>query len=71
MFNPELPCRTPGSYLRRFAWGDANVLDPEHTDFQLLREAILDTHTKVLRTSTREVFYERYRTERLLAKQKV
>ena len=69
---------------RRFAWGAADVFNPKHSDFVVLREAILSTYIKVslvcsqslpgaltvqaLRTNTREVLYEQFRTERLLAK---
>jgi septin family protein len=57
-------------------------MSPEQSDFVALRDAVLDTHLKVsravsrissqkaLRSTTREVLYEQYRTERLLENQK-
>ncbi|WVQ71908.1 hypothetical protein IAR50_001450 [Cryptococcus sp. DSM 104548] len=53
---------------RQFPWGTASVLDPEHSHFGLLLDNILGEYTKVLRNKTREVLYENFRTERLLAK---
>lgn len=55
-------------FVRTFAWGEADAVDPSHSDFSALVEAVLETNSKVLRTRTREVLYERYRTERLLGK---
>ncbi|TYJ58098.1 hypothetical protein B9479_001194 [Cryptococcus floricola] len=54
--------------VRQFPWGTATVLEPEHSHFGLLLDNILGEYTKVLRNKTREVLYENYRTERLLAK---
>ncbi|EAL22862.1 hypothetical protein CNBB0830 [Cryptococcus deneoformans B-3501A] len=54
------------SFLRKFAWGEASALNPAHSDFIALIEAVLGDYSKVLRTRTREVLYESYRTERLL-----
>jgi septin family protein len=45
-----------------------DVLDPIHCDFAALRTAVLSTHMKVLKTHTREVLYEKFRTEKLLAR---
>ncbi|ODO10961.1 hypothetical protein I350_01560 [Cryptococcus amylolentus CBS 6273] len=53
--------------VRQFPWGTATVLEPEHSHFGLLLDNILGDYTKVLRNRTREVLYENYRTERLLA----
>ncbi|WVQ78629.1 hypothetical protein IAT38_000716 [Cryptococcus sp. DSM 104549] len=53
-------------HTRHFAWGSASVLDPAHSDFVALRDAVLGEYSKVLRTTTREVMYESYRTEKLL-----
>ncbi|KAN0087630.1 Septin domain containing protein [Tylopilus felleus] len=57
-----------GVFTRKFRWGTVDVLDPAHCDFAALRTAILLTHMKVLKIHTREVLYEKYRTEKLLAK---
>jgi len=57
-----------GVFVRRFRWGTVDVLDPTHCDFAALRTAVLSTHMKVLKTHTREVLYEKFRTEKLLAR---
>ena len=57
-----------GVFVRRFRWGTVDVLDPKHCDFAALRTAIFSTHMKVLKTHTKEVLYEKYRTEKLLAR---
>ncbi|KXN88072.1 Septin-9 [Leucoagaricus sp. SymC.cos] len=62
------PADMKGVFVRRFRWGTVDVLDPEHCDFAALRTAILSTHLKVLKVHTREVLYEKYRTEKLLAR---
>jgi len=56
-----------GVFTRKFRWGTVDVLDPKHCDFAALRTAVLSTHLKVLKIRTREVLYEKYRTEKLLA----
>ncbi|THG94249.1 hypothetical protein EW145_g8178, partial [Phellinidium pouzarii] len=57
-----------GVFVRRFRWGVVDVLDPMHCDFAALRTAVLSTHFKVLKMNTKEVLYEKYRTEKLLAR---
>ncbi|KAI0771391.1 Septin-domain-containing protein [Irpex lacteus] len=57
-----------GVFTRKFRWGTVDVLDPEHCDFAALRTAVLSTHMKMLKIRTKEVLYERYRTEKLLAR---
>ncbi|KAI0087872.1 Septin-domain-containing protein [Irpex rosettiformis] len=57
-----------GMFTRKFRWGTVDVLDPEHCDFAALRTAVLSTHMKMLKIRTKEVLYERYRTEKLLAR---
>ncbi|KAG0700138.1 Septin-domain-containing protein [Suillus ampliporus] len=57
-----------GVFTRKFRWGTVDVLNPDHCDFPALRTAILLTHLKVLKVHTREVLYEKYRTEKLLAR---
>lgn len=62
------PADLKGVFLRKFRWGVVDVLDPNHCDFAALRTAVLSTHMKLLKTRTKEVLYEKYRTEKLLAK---
>ncbi|KAF9450589.1 Septin-domain-containing protein, partial [Macrolepiota fuliginosa MF-IS2] len=62
------PADMKGAFLRKFRWGTVDVLDPKHCDFAALRTAILSTHLKILKVHTREVLYEKYRTEKLLAR---
>ncbi|KAG7445752.1 septin family protein [Guyanagaster necrorhizus] len=57
-----------GVFVRRFRWGTVDVLDPNHCDFAALRTAVLCTHLNVLKSHTKEVLYEKYRTEKLLAR---
>lgn len=57
-----------GVFIRRFRWGALDALDPRHSDFPALRWCILGSHAGRLRTATREVLYEAYRTEKLLAR---
>jgi len=57
-----------GVFTRKFRWGTVDVLDPNHCDFAALRTAVLSTHLKLLKTHTKEILYEKYRTEKLLAR---
>ncbi|KAK7469270.1 hypothetical protein VKT23_003755 [Stygiomarasmius scandens] len=57
-----------GVFIRKFRWGTVDVLNPDHCDFAALRTAVLSTHLRVLKTHTKEVLYEKYRTEKLLAR---
>ncbi|KAK0243989.1 septin family protein [Armillaria nabsnona] len=70
--NPTFLHGTPedlkGIFVRKFRWGTIDVLDPSHCDFAALRTAVLSTHLNVLKTHTKEVLYEKYRTEKLLAR---
>ncbi|TFK74332.1 GTP binding protein [Pluteus cervinus] len=50
---------------RVYPWGIAEVDDPEHSDFQRLRGAILGSHLNDLKSLTEDVLYETYRTEKL------
>lgn len=36
-----------GLFVRKFRWGQVDVLDPNHCDFAALRTAVLSTHLKV------------------------
>lgn len=61
VFSPE-----PGlGFNRKFRWGKANASNHRHSDLPHVRDGIIQA-TEWLRTSTREVVYERFRTERLL-----
>ncbi|RKP11003.1 Septin-type guanine nucleotide-binding (G) domain-containing protein, partial [Thamnocephalis sphaerospora] len=50
---------------RRYPWGNILVMNPDHCDVSVLRTALLDTQRRVLRDTTVEDIYERYRTERM------
>ncbi|RKP25350.1 Septin-type guanine nucleotide-binding (G) domain-containing protein, partial [Syncephalis pseudoplumigaleata] len=50
---------------RRYPWGDVLVMKPAHCDVAVLRTLLLDTQRRLLRDTTVEVLYERYRTERM------
>ncbi|KAJ1672486.1 Cell division control protein 11, partial [Spiromyces aspiralis] len=45
-----------------FAWGELHLMNPEHSDFALLRTLLLDSHLQSLRDWTLEFHYENYRT---------
>ncbi|KAI9058282.1 hypothetical protein FKP32DRAFT_1582289 [Trametes sanguinea] len=62
------PADLKGVFVRKFRWGTVDVLSPEHCDFAALRTAVLSTHMKMLKIRTKEVLYEKYRTEKLLAR---
>lgn len=62
------PADLKGMFLRKFRWGTVDVLDPNHCDFAALRTAVLSTHMKMLKIRTKEVLYEKFRTEKLLAR---
>ncbi|CAE6460439.1 unnamed protein product [Rhizoctonia solani] len=55
-------------FTRKYRWGTIDVLDPAHCDVGVLRGVVLGSHMKALKTHTREVMYERFRTEKLLAR---
>ncbi|CAG8576027.1 9255_t:CDS:2 [Funneliformis caledonium] len=53
---------------RQYAWGIIDCLNPIHCDFLVLRNVLLSSHRKLFKDITLEVFYEQYRTERLMAR---
>ncbi|RIA92941.1 Septin-type guanine nucleotide-binding (G) domain-containing protein [Glomus cerebriforme] len=53
---------------RQYAWGIIDCLNPKHCDFVVLRNVLLSSHRKLFKDITLEVFYEQYRTERLMAR---
>jgi hypothetical protein len=57
-----------GVFVRNYKWGQLDVLNPAHCDFVAMRNAVLSTHFRALKTSTREVLYEKYRTDKLMAR---
>ncbi|KAF8319710.1 hypothetical protein DL93DRAFT_2074678 [Clavulina sp. PMI_390] len=60
-----------GKYTRNYRWGSVDVLNPEHCDFLALRHAILGPRLRVLKQSTNEVLYEKFRTQKLLELKKL
>ncbi|KAI0917260.1 hypothetical protein AcV5_007775 [Taiwanofungus camphoratus] len=62
------PADLKGVFIRKFRWGTVDVLSPEHCDFAAMRIAVLSTHMKMLKIRTKEVLYEKFRTEKLLAR---
>ncbi|KAF9565740.1 septin family protein [Agrocybe pediades] len=66
LHGPPEPLRNV--FIRQFRWGTIDVLNPDHCDFAALRTTVLSTHLKLLKIRTKEVLYERYRTEKLLAR---
>ncbi|KAG8857948.1 hypothetical protein FRB96_005439 [Tulasnella sp. 330] len=62
------PQELRGKFTRKYRWGTIDALDPKHCDFVALRTAVLGTHMRALRNSTKEVLYENFRTEKLLAR---
>ncbi|EPQ60898.1 Septin [Gloeophyllum trabeum ATCC 11539] len=50
---------------RIYPWGVAEVDNPKHSDFSVLRRALLSTHLTDLKSLTHDVLYETYRTEKL------
>jgi len=57
-----------GRFVRKYRWGTIDVLDPDHCDFAALRAAVLGSYMRSLKTVTKDVLYERFRTEKLLAR---
>jgi septin family protein len=51
---------------RQYPWATLDCLNPQFSDFSILKTLLLSTHRKLLITETVERFYEGYRTERLL-----
>ncbi|GAA5912720.1 hypothetical protein JCM6882_005770 [Rhodosporidiobolus microsporus] len=50
---------------RQYPWGIVEVDNPQHSDFQRLRGALLSTHLSDLKEITHDFLYEQYRTEKL------
>ena len=55
----------PGLIGRKFPWGFADPMNPEHCDFVRLKEAVFSEWRGELREASRELWYEGWRTSRL------
>ncbi|KAG0073557.1 hypothetical protein BGZ90_011484 [Linnemannia elongata] len=55
---------------REFPWGVLDCLNSQHCDLNGLRSALLSSHRQELKEITYGYFYEKYRTEKLLARTK-
>ena len=62
------PAELQHTYVRQYRWGTIDSMNPRHCDFVALRGAVLGSHLKALKNQTKEVLYEKYRTEKLLAR---
>lgn len=51
---------------RLFPWGAAQTENLAHCDFLRIKELLFATHLEDFKTSTKEVLYENWRTEKLL-----
>lgn len=54
-----------GPVGRRFPWGFADPYNAEHCDFVKLKDAVFSEWRNEVREASREIFYERWRTNRL------
>ena len=54
-----------GKVGRRFPWGFADPYDPNHCDFVKAKDTVFSELRADLREASKEVFYERWRTNRL------
>lgn len=54
-----------GPVGRKFPWGFADPYDPEHCDFVKLKDTVFSEWRNEVREASREIFYERWRTNRL------
>lgn len=50
---------------RQYPWGVVDIENPQHSDYSVLRSAILGSHLIDLRDLTHDFLYESYRTEKL------
>lgn len=53
---------------RQYPWATLDCLNPQFSDFSVLKTLLLSSHRKLLVNETIERFYEGYRTEKLLLK---
>ncbi|KAI0259802.1 hypothetical protein BC834DRAFT_926130 [Gloeopeniophorella convolvens] len=54
-----------GKYTRSYRWGFLDVLDPNHSDFLPLRQAVFH-HMLTLQKYTREYLYDKFRVEYMM-----
>lgn len=54
-----------GPVGRKFPWGFADPYNPEHCDFSKLKDVVFSEWRNEVREASREIFYERWRTNRL------
>ncbi|KAI9277578.1 Septin-type guanine nucleotide-binding (G) domain-containing protein [Sporodiniella umbellata] len=55
---------------RRYPWAFIECSNPDHCDLILLEDMLLSAHMEMLKIDTCEIYYEKYRTQKLLGKQK-
>ncbi|KAI9833285.1 MAG: hypothetical protein M1819_003679 [Sarea resinae] len=55
----------PDTVGRKFPWGIADPYDPEHCDFNRLKNAVFTDWRGELREASRDIWYEGWRTSRL------
>ncbi|KAI8819901.1 Septin-type guanine nucleotide-binding (G) domain-containing protein [Fimicolochytrium jonesii] len=51
---------------RKYPWGIVEVENPDHCDFTQVKETLFLTHLHELKLLTRELYYEQWRTDKLL-----
>lgn len=56
---------SPGALTRVFPWGEADPCNPAHCDYIRLRECVFGDWRSDLRATSREKWYENWRTSRL------
>ncbi|KAI4727288.1 hypothetical protein E4T49_04979 [Aureobasidium sp. EXF-10728] len=56
---------SPGALTRVFPWGEADPCNPAHCDYIRLRECVFGDWRSDLRVTSREKWYESWRTSRL------
>jgi septin family protein len=56
---------SPGALTRVFPWGEADPCNPVHCDYVRLRECVFGDWRSDLRVTSREKWYENWRTSRL------
>lgn len=54
-----------GPVGRKFPWGFADPYNPDHCDFIKIKETVFSEWRNEVREASRDVFYERWRTNRL------
>lgn len=72
LFHDETGLRSMGIMIkdkkvlgREYIWGFIEVENSEHCDFNTLTTALLGSHIDELRKTTKDIIYEKYRTEKL------